>query len=101
MQTNKKIKSLKKKKEKALRELNKNRDLIIGSLVYLRRRCGTEKKYGAYFLSRQEGGRTHLTYIPKGKVKEIREKVERYKKTKEIMKRISEINIKIFKEWGK
>lgn len=101
MQTNKKIKILEKKKEKMTKELKENFDIIIGSLVYLRRKCGTDKKYGAYFLSKQEEGKTRLLYIPKDKAKEIKEKIQRYKRLKKIIKQISKINIEIFKEGGK
>lgn len=98
MQTNKKIKILEKKKEKMIKELKENFDIIIGSLVYLKRKCGTDKKYGAYFLSRYDKGRTSLIYIPKDKVKEIRKKTERYKRLKKTIKQISKINTEIFKE---
>ena len=101
MQTTKRTRILREQKEKALKELKENQDLIMGSLVYLNRRCGTDKKYGAYFLSRKEKGNTRLTYIPRERVEEIREKVERYKRVKKMIKRISEINIKIFKGGSK
>lgn len=97
MQTNKRIKILESKKKKQIMQLSKNQDIIIGSLVYLKRRCGTEKKYGAYFLSRYDKGRTSLIYIPKDKVKEIRKKTERYKRLKEAIRQISKINIEILK----
>lgn len=90
MQTNKSLKVLENKLSKAIKQ-----GIIIGSLVYLRRKCGTEKKYGAYFLSRSKKGKTYLTYIPKEKAKKIREKVAKYKEVKQILKKISEINIKI------
>lgn len=104
IQTNKQIRKLYKKREKSLEELNKYKDMMIGSLVLLKRKCGTEKKYPAYFLSKIEKGKTVLTYIRKDEVKKIQSSLNQHKDLKRLTKRICKINEEIFileREGGK
>jgi len=87
---------LKKEREKVLRQLSKYRDIMRGSLVLLKRKCGTEKKYPAYFLSKSEQGKTVMRYIRGGEVNRVQDSLNQYKEIKRLLKRLCEINEEIF-----
>ncbi|MEK7863042.1 MAG: DUF6788 family protein, partial [Chloroflexota bacterium] len=64
--------------------------LVEGSFVTLGRKCGkptcrcaTGAKHFSKFLSRSEGGKTRLAYVPAGDVMEVARKTERYKKLRQ------------------
>jgi len=95
-QTTKKVQILKKERAKLLRELCKSRDIMRGCLVLLKRRCGTEKKYPAYFLSKSVRGKTVMRYIKKVEVEAVQDSLSRYKDLKELFKRLCEINEELF-----
>ena len=90
------IEVLKKERAKGLQELCKYRDIMRGSLVLLKRRCGTEKKYPAYFLSKSEQGKTVMRYIKKAEVEAVQNSLNRYKDLKRLIKRVCEINEELF-----
>lgn len=90
-----KIKILKKERAKTLNKLCAYQDIMSGSLVLLRRRCGTKTKYPAYFLSKSERGKTIMRYIRKDEVKQIQHSIAQYKDLKRLIKRVCEINEKI------
>lgn len=94
-QTIREIKILKKEREKTLNNLCVYRDIMSGSLVLLKRRCGTKKKYPAYFLSKSERGKTVMRYIRKDEVKRIQACLAQYKDLKRLIKRLCEINEEI------
>jgi flagellar biosynthesis/type III secretory pathway ATPase len=87
---------LKKERAKLLRELCKYRDIMRGCLILLKRRCGTEKKYPAYFLSKSVRGKTVMRYIKKAEVEAVRDSLSRYKDLKELIERLCEINEELF-----
>ena len=95
-QTTRKMRILKKERAKVLQELCKYRDIMRGSLVLLRRRCGTEKKYPAYFLSKSEQGKTVMRYIKKTEVEAVQDSLSQYRDLKRLLKRICEINEELF-----
>lgn len=95
-QTNRKMRILKKERAKLLRELCKYRDIMRGCLILLKRRCGTEKKYPAYFLSKSVRGKTVMRYIKKAEVEAVRDSLSRYKDLKELIERLCEINEELF-----
>jgi hypothetical protein len=69
---------------------------MSGSLVLLKRRCGTKKKYPAYFLSKSEQGKTIMRYIRKDEVKRVQISLAQHKGLKRLIKRLCEINEEIF-----
>jgi|GEM_PF-4715365 len=95
-QTTRKIQILKKERAKLLQELRRYRDIMRGSLVLLKRRCGTEKKYPAYFLSKSLRGKTVMRYIKKAEVEAVQDSLSRYKDLKELIKKLCEINEELF-----
>jgi hypothetical protein len=90
------IRILRKERAKALQGLCKYCDIMRGSLVLLKRRCGTKKKYPAYFLSKSEQGKTIMRYIRKGEVKRVQDGINQYKDLRKLMKRICKINEELF-----
>ena len=93
----KKIDSLKK-------ELTDNLDLIIGSVVMYRSKCGKNctcnngAKHVTYYLSTKKEGKTKNLYLPPGAVEEARKMNERYRKVKETLQKISLYNYERLKE---
>ena len=64
--------------------------LIEGSFVTLGRKCGkptcrcaTGDKHFSKFLSRSEGGKTRLVYVPAGDEVEVARKAERYRRLRQ------------------
>lgn|SRR4030042_172495 len=95
-QTTRKMRILRKERAGVLQELGKYREVMRGSLVLLKRRCGTEKKYPAYFLSRSEQGKTIMRYIKKAEVEAVQGSLSQYKDLKRLIKRVCELNEELF-----
>lgn len=51
-----------------------------------------------YYLSYSRGGKTHMIYIPKKKLKEVKELTKKYKKLKKLINKLKNFNIKLFKK---
>jgi hypothetical protein len=91
---------------KLVREMADLYGMLQGSIVKLYRRCGREgcrcrkgKKHGpAYYLSTKEKGRTQMLYIPKERLGKARTAVREYKKLKEHLEQIIEINREMFRQ---
>ena len=72
-------------------ELLRPRRMIAGSLV--ERHLGTrheKRASGAFYLSWAEKGRTHLAYVPKEEVEEVRRQVEAWKAYRQKLRRWGE-----------
>lgn len=90
--------------EKLKREVSENLDLLIGSVVMYRSKCGRNctcnngAKHVTYYLSTKKEGKTKNLYLPPGAVDEAREMNERHGKIKEALRKISEINYENLKK---
>ena len=80
-----------------------NKPLIKGTLIRVYIRCGKRncrclkgKKHLAYYLSSKEKGKTHLLYIPKELLKDIREAIRIYKVLKDRLEELYNLNKEIF-----
>jgi len=86
------------KLERLKKELNENLDLLIGSVVMYRSKCGKNctcnngKKHICHYLSTKKEGKTKNLYLPPSAVEEARAMNERYRNVKEIMQEISQCN---------
>lgn len=95
---------LKERQDILISQLQKAREILQGSIVELYRSCGQKGcrcqrgfKHGpAYYLSRTVKGTTKMEYITKDKINDVRERVENYKRFKNILKELLELNEKIF-----
>ncbi len=93
-----------KKIERLKKELTDNLDLIIGSVVMYRSKCGKNctcnngEKHITYYLSSKKEGKTKNLYLPPGAVEEAREMNERYRKVKETLQKISQYNYESLKK---
>ena len=91
-------------KEKLVLQLNQNLDFLTGSVVKYRMKCGKNcqcnkgKGHICFYLSIRRQGRTRILYLPKDSIPEARSMVRRYKKVKEILRKISKINYESLKE---
>ena len=101
------INILLKKRDKMVKQIPINKEIIKGSLVELKITCGKfnchcykGEKHAALYISKSHKGKTQMTYIPKKCKKEIREYVRRYKKLIKAINALSDINIKIIKIRG-
>jgi hypothetical protein len=92
------------KLEKLKREVSENLDLLIGSVVMYRSKCGRNctcnngEKHITNYLSTKKDGKTKNLYLPPGAVEEAREMNERHRKIKEALRKISEINYENLKK---
>lgn len=86
------------------KELNDNLNLIIGSVVMYRSKCGKNctcnngEKHITYYLSSKKDGKTKNLYLPPGAVEEAREMNERHRKVKKILLEISLCNYEKLKK---
>ena len=106
------IERLQKLKQHSFQRIQKLDNMLRGSLTTLGTMCSRKdcechrgKKHGtAYYLSKTQGGKTKMLYIPKVKVEAVKKGVENYKEYKDIGKEICWINeeiIRLEKEEGK
>ena len=90
--------------DKLKKEVMDNLDLIIGSVVMYRSKCGKNctcnngEKHITYYLSSKKEGKTKNLYLPPGAVEEARKMNERYQKVKESLQKISLCNYEILKK---
>jgi hypothetical protein len=93
-----------KKIDRLKKELMSNLDIIIGSVVMYRSKCGKNctcnngEKHICYYLSSKKEGRTRNLYLPPGAVGEAKEMNERYKKVKGLLQEISHCNYESLKK---
>ena len=97
---NMKIKTLLKKQKKLISELAGCGNFVEGSLAKYDRICGTKtcqcrsggKKHPAMFFTWKEKGKTKSLYVPVSMEEEAVTMHKNYKKLKEIMKKLTEVN---------
>lgn len=108
----KEIETLHTLKQRYIQRLHKLDNMLRGSLTTIGTMCNRKdcechrgKKHGtAYYLSKNEGGRTKMLYIPKEKVEAVKRGIESYREYKQLGKEICRINeeiIKLEKEEGR
>ena len=90
--------------ERLKKELNENLDILIGSVVMYRSKCGKNctcnngEKHICHYLSTKKEGKTKNLYLPPSAVEEARAMNERYRKVKEILQKISLCNYESLKK---
>ena len=97
---NGKVKRLKQKREKLVKELQLSKEKLQGTIVEKFLECGRagckckrgEKHGPKYYLSYKHKGVTQMLYIPKDMVSEVRSRSRLYKRFKETGQKISDIN---------
>ena len=100
---------LHKRRKRAWSVLGDNMNMMQGTLHERYLPCGKEgckckkgEKHGPfYYLVYQEDGRQRTQYIPRRKLKEVKEAVKAYKKVKGILAEVAEINRKLLRAEGK
>lgn len=86
------------------KEVTDNLDLIIGSVVMYRSKCGKNctcnngEKHITYYLSSKKEGKTKNLYLPPRAVEEARKMNDRYRKIKETLQEISLCNYETLKK---
>jgi len=87
------------------REIALSREVIRGSVVFLRRACGKTncrcargQKHRSLYLSRSKNGKTSMTYVPKKHEQKLLEASGRYQRIKALLNELSEANLKKLKE---
>jgi len=93
----KNIRAFKREVAARLKKLARCGPLIDGSLVVIRRRCGTPNcrcakghKHPAHYLTRKVGGKTESLYIPVDLVKDVRTWHNEYRRLKRLVAEICE-----------
>jgi len=90
--------------DKLKKEVTDNLDLIIGSVVMYRSKCGKNctcnngEKHITYYLSSKKEGKTKNLYLPPGAVEEAQKMNDRYRKIKETLQEISLCNYETLKK---
>lgn len=90
-----------KQKEALMTELRRLRDVLFGSLIGRKVKCGKEGcrcmreadyMHGPlYYLSDKRGDRTRWVYVPLGKVEETRDRLRQGRRAQDILKRLGEL----------
>ena len=96
--------SLQAKRTALSRRLSGCKDLIRGSLVINRRRCGTPgcrcsrgELHESLALTYKEGGKSYLVHIPEHLERQARKANRDYRRLKEVVGKLSEANVEILK----
>ncbi len=98
------------KRDALLKQLTHPKPFINGAIVKMARKCGNknckcargEKHVSDYFSYRDKyKKRTNMIYIPIDMIEEVKKWNEEYKRMKEIMGEICEIQRKIIKQYVK
>lgn len=94
--------SLLNRRKKALGNMPKPQECIRGSLVIMRRFCGKPncrclkgKKHKAVYLSQSLKGKTKMIYIPEAQAKKATKQIKNYRRVKEVLNILSNINIRL------
>jgi len=95
--------SLEKKREKPLHRILTLAPWMEGTLVTTTRRCGKKNcachrdgpKHPVVYVTWKEGGKTVSLYVPKGLETEVRVWVENYKRLKDLIREVSNIQRQI------
>ena len=92
------------KVDKLKAEVIKNLDVLCGSVVMYRKKCGKNctcnngNKHECYYLTGKKLGKTKNLYLPPRAVVEAKEMTERHKKVKSLLLEIGAINYENLKE---
>lgn len=81
---------LQQKKERLIREINANLDILSGSVT-------SQGPRGGFSLTFKEDGKTRSRYIRTAMVEEVRKMTRRHQKLKELLKELSDVNWEILK----
>ncbi len=100
--------SLYKRRKKIGSILGDNVGMIQGSLVKRHLACGKQgckcekgERHGPfYYLTYLESSRHKSLYVPKDKVEKVREGIKAYKKVKEIIAEVADINRRLLRKGG-
>ena len=95
-------KGLLKNRRKISKLIPKIEECVRGSLVIMKRACGKlncrcqkGKKHRAIYLSQSCNGKTRMIYLPRGSESKAHQYVKNYRKIKDILNSLSDINIKL------
>lgn len=76
--------------------------VIRGTLVLMKRVCGNKRcrcsrgqKHESLYISQSRKGITRMVYIPRQDEAKVRQYTENYKRIKNLLNKISEINLKL------
>jgi len=89
-----------------LKELGNSSICAAGSLVRIKRKCGSPKcqcaqggeKHPAHLLTSKVKGKTKAVYVPVEMVEEVRGWIEEYRKIKTILKEINSMSEQIIRQ---
>lgn len=82
--------NLQQRKERLKREVLANLNFLFGSVT-------TQGPRGGFNLTTGEKGKTRTRYIRRGQLEEVRVRIERHRKLKELLKEISDVNWELLK----
>lgn len=101
------LKKLLLNRQRLLKRLPRDENIVKGSLVQLNISCGKAncrcqkgEKHAGLYLSQSRGGKTKMTYIPKRHEQTVQEGVRRHRELLKVVEELSECNLKILK-WKK
>lgn len=97
---------LKQRIQARLKELGHSSICVAGSLVRIKRKCGSPKcqcaqggeKHPAYLLTSKVKGKTKAIYVPVEMVEEVKHWVQEYRKIKKILKEINSMSEQIIRQ---
>ena len=94
--------SLFQKRRTLIRRLTGQARVIRGTLVLMKRVCGNKQckcargqKHESFYLSQSHKGRTKMTYLPRDAENTVRAYTLRWRKLRDLLNQVSEINLKL------
>lgn len=97
-----KHKALLKRRYEAYNKMPKTMDVIRGSSVLVNRLCGKPNcrcrngfKHQSLYLSQSHKGKARMVYIPKAGKEKLKQCIKNYRKIKDVLNQVSDINIKL------
>lgn len=92
------------RRDARIKELANAKPMIQGSLCKVGTRCGNPncrcargEKHTAHILTRKVRGKTRTNYVPVGMLEEVEAWAREYRRVKELMKEISQLNEQILR----
>lgn len=107
MKTWKNIKFYTRMRDARLKQLRKAEPFVSGSLVTITRRCGRDgcwcargEGHPGYYLTYKRKGKTSTLYVPVGLAMEVNKWTKEYKRIKNLLREISELQKLIIRRYS-
>lgn len=103
-QIEREVERLRKRRHKLMECVTRREELVHGSLVQTRKKCGRKQcacerseLHPHIYLSKSVKGKSRIVYLSKKEAEKIRNNIKAYREVMDLLESISDINIKVLK----